>query len=74
MQLPGPSSLTSEAYVAESAGQKASLPHCPRHPSGAADSRAMVLKPLRIHPLEPPIVLELNVLLTLSYEERDGTL
>ena len=34
MQLRDPSSLTSEAYVAESAWQKARLTHCPRHPRG----------------------------------------
>jgi len=34
VQLRDLSSLTSEAYVAESAWQKASLPHCPRHPKG----------------------------------------
>jgi hypothetical protein len=34
VQLRDPSSLTSEAYVAESAWQKASLTHCPRHSRG----------------------------------------
>ncbi|GAC1663908.1 MAG: hypothetical protein PVS2B1_23110 [Candidatus Dormibacteraceae bacterium] len=34
VQLRDPSSLTSEAYVAESAWQKASLAHCPRHRRG----------------------------------------
>ena len=34
VQLRDPSSLTSEAYVAESAWQKASLTHCPRHARG----------------------------------------
>ena len=34
VQLRDPSSLTSEAYVAERAWQKARLLHCPRHPQG----------------------------------------
>lgn len=34
VQLRDPSSLTSEAYVAERAWQKARLLHCPRHPRG----------------------------------------
>ena len=34
VQLRDPSLLTSEAYVAESAWQKASLTHCPRHSRG----------------------------------------
>ena len=34
VQLRDPSSLTSEAYVAERAWQKARLGHCPRHPQG----------------------------------------
>ena len=34
VQLRDPSSLTSEAYVAESAWQKARLTQCPRHPTG----------------------------------------
>ena len=34
VQLRDPSSLTSEAYVAEHAWQKARLGHCPRHPQG----------------------------------------
>ena len=33
MQLRDPSSLTSEAYVAQCAWQRASLPCCPRHPA-----------------------------------------
>lgn len=34
VQLRDPRSLTSEAYVAERAWQKARLSHCPRHPQG----------------------------------------
>ena len=34
VQLRDPSSLTSEAYLAQRAWQHASLPHCPRHPAG----------------------------------------
>ena len=34
MQLRDPSSLTSEAYVAQRAWQEASLASCPRHPQG----------------------------------------
>jgi hypothetical protein len=34
VQLRHPSSLTSEAYVAESAWANARLAHCPRHPAG----------------------------------------
>jgi hypothetical protein len=34
VQLRDPSSLTSEAYIAERAWQKARLLHCPRHPQG----------------------------------------
>ena len=34
MQLRDPSSLTSEAYVAQRAWQDASLASCPRHPQG----------------------------------------
>jgi hypothetical protein len=34
VQLRDPSSLTSEAYLAQRAWRHASLPHCPRHPAG----------------------------------------
>jgi len=34
VQLRDPNSLTSEAYVAQRAWQRASLPCCPRHPAG----------------------------------------
>lgn len=34
VQLRDPSPLTSEAYVAQRAWQRASLPRCPRHPGG----------------------------------------